>query len=52
MTKLTLNNDCIIKGRHNLLIRFNNKYPEDLLLDKSLVGLTGKELKKARDNIH
>lgn len=47
--KFTLDNDCIIKGRHNLVIRFNNKFPEDLLLDKSLVGLTGQELKKALD---
>lgn len=47
--KFTLNNDCIVAGRNDLLIRFNNPYPEDLLLDKSLVGLTNGELKQALD---
>ena len=45
--KFTVNNDCIVAGRNDLLIRFNNPYPEDLLLDKSLVGLTNGELKEA-----
>lgn len=47
--KFTLNNDCIVKGRHNLTIRFNYQFPEDLLVDKSLVGLEGQELKRALD---
>lgn len=45
--KFKINDDCIISGRKDLLIRFNNPYPEDLLLDKSLVGLTNGELKEA-----
>lgn len=47
--KFTVNNDCIISGRQDLLIRFNHPYPEDLLLDKSLVGLDNGELKEALD---
>lgn len=45
--KFKVNNDCIVCGRNDLVIRFNNSYPEDLLLDKSLVGLTNGELKQA-----
>lgn len=45
--KFKIDNDCIIAGRKDLLIRFNHPYPEDLLLDKSLVGLTNGELKEA-----
>lgn len=45
--KFKLDNSCAIKGRHDLLIKFNNPYPEDLLIDKSLVGLEGDALKKA-----
>jgi hypothetical protein len=47
--KFTVNNDCIVSGRQDLLIRFNYPYPEDLLLDKSLVGLDNGELKEALD---
>ena len=47
--KFKLNNNCIVAGRNDLLIRFNNPYPEDLLLDKSLVGLDNGELKQALD---
>lgn len=45
--KFKLDNSCVIKGRYDLLIRFNCEYPEKLLLDKSLVGLEDKELEKA-----
>lgn len=45
--KFKLDNSCVVKGRHDLLIRFNNVYPENLLADKSLVGLKGKELENA-----
>ena len=36
-----------IKGRHDLKIIFNNLCPEEILKEKSLVGLKGKELKHA-----
>lgn len=36
-----------IKGRHDLKIIFNNLCPEEILKEKSLVGLSGKELKQA-----
>lgn len=42
-----LDNSCVVTGRNDLLIRFNEQFPEDLLLDKSLVGLTNGELKEA-----
>ena len=38
---------CKVYGRKDLKISFNNEFPEDLLEDKSLVGLEGEELKKA-----
>lgn len=45
--KFKLDNSCVIKGRQDLLIKFNCPYPEKLLQDKSLVGLKGKELENA-----
>lgn len=36
-----------IQGRHDLKIIFNNLCPEQVVDDKSLVGLEGKELKEA-----
>lgn len=45
--KFKLDNSCVVKGRYDLLIKFNNPCPEDLLADKSLVGLTEKEVKQA-----
>lgn len=36
-----------INGRHDLKIIFNNLCPEEVIKEKSYVGLTGKELKKA-----
>ena len=36
-----------INGRHDLKIIFNNLCPEEILKEKSLVGLKGKELKHA-----
>ena len=42
-----INHDCLIVGRKNVIIRFDNPYPESLLVDKSLVGLTNGELKEA-----
>lgn len=38
---------CIVNGRQGLVIMFNHVMPEQLLEDKSLVGLSGKALKKA-----
>jgi len=38
---------CTIQGRKDLVIRFNHDCPEEILKDKSLVGLTDEELKKA-----
>lgn len=38
---------CKVYGRKDLTITFNNEFPEDLLEDKSLVGLQGEELKRA-----
>lgn len=40
---------CTVKGRYGLVIGFNKDCPEEVLKDKSLVGLDGKELKKALD---
>lgn len=45
--KFSVDNDCILAGRNDLLIRFDNPYPESLLIDKSLYGLSTEELKKA-----
>ncbi len=39
--------EYVINGRKGLEIRLYNEFPEDILLDKSLVGLEGEELKKA-----
>ncbi|MGN1153753.1 MAG: DUF1353 domain-containing protein [Candidatus Gastranaerophilaceae bacterium] len=38
---------CVVKGRQGLVIHFNKSMPEIYLQDKSLVGLEGKELKRA-----
>ena len=38
---------CKVCGRKDLLIYFNKDFPEDILEDKSLVGLENEELKKA-----
>ena len=38
---------CTIEGRKDLTIRFNFDCPEEVLRDKSLVGLTNGELKEA-----
>ena len=40
---------CVIQGRKDLVIRFNYDCPEEVLKDKSLIGLTNGELKKALD---
>ena len=37
----------VINGRHDLKIIFNNLCPEELIKEKSLTGLSGKELKEA-----
>jgi hypothetical protein len=42
-----INHDCLIVGRKNVIIRFDNAFPESFLVDKSLVGLTNGELKEA-----
>ena len=43
-----MNNEfCTIKGRKNLVVRFNYDCPEEVLKDKCLVGLTNGELKEA-----
>lgn len=42
-----INHDCMIVGRKNVIIRFDNAFPESVLVDKSLVGLTNGELKEA-----
>lgn len=42
-----INHDCLIVRRKNVIIRLDNPYPESLLVDKSLVGLTNGELKEA-----
>ncbi len=39
----------VVIGRKNLKIYFDKNTPEKFLQDKSLVGLAGKELKKALD---
>lgn len=38
---------CEVIGRKGLRIHFNRSEPEEYLQDKSLVGLTGNELKRA-----
>ena len=38
---------CKVCGRKDLVICFSKDYPEDILEDKSLVGLENEELKKA-----
>lgn len=40
---------CVVKGRKGLEIIFDTHMPEAFLLDKCLVGLECKELKKALD---
>lgn len=40
---------CIVMGRQDLKIYFDKDMPEKFLQDKSLVGLEGKELKRALD---
>ena len=42
-----LDNSCTVTGRHDLVITFSEKYPEDYLADKTLVGLSGEELNNA-----
>lgn len=38
---------CVVTGRKGIKIVFNRSVPEKYLQDKSLVGLEGKELKRA-----
>lgn len=38
---------CTVQGRQGLIIRFDKEMPESFLQDKSLVGLSGKNLKRA-----
>ena len=45
----TLTQCCYVKGRKGLEIYFDKLIPENYLLDKSLVGLSGEALKKALD---
>ena len=40
---------CVVEGRKGLKITFNKDMPEYYLQDKSLVGLSGDELKRALD---
>ena len=45
--KFNLDDYCTVTGRKDLIITFDKKYPEEYILDKSLVNLTGDELKNA-----
>lgn len=38
---------CTIEGRKDIRIIFNKEFPEDVLQDKTLVGLSGEELENA-----
>ena len=42
-----LDNSCSVVGRYDLVITFSEKFPENYLSDKSLIGLEGKNLKLA-----
>ena len=42
-----LENYCLVTGRKGLTIVFSKQFPEDYLLDKTLFGLSGEELKSA-----
>lgn len=40
---------CTIEGRKGIRIVFNKEFPEDILQDKTLIGLSGEELDNALD---
>ena len=42
-----LENSCTVTGRKDLVIIFSEKFPEDYLADKTLVGLSGASLQNA-----
>ena len=45
--KFILDDYCSVCGRKDLIITFDKKFPEDYIMDKSLVGLSDIELKVA-----